>query len=206
MDYIKANKDQLWRETDSITIDRYNQFARKIKNPSAVLDVGCNTGRGGEVLRKMFPEMELIGIDIVEERLCKIPADIYSKTFCTSISDLDIEDNYFDAIVAGEVIEHIPPVEVDTVLEKCYRLLKNNGLLLLTTPNPDAYLVKMGRDNVFNDPSHVSIMTYKILSDKLKKAGFTKVKIKGSGKATHIFPESFPLPGVFGSYLTIAIK
>ncbi len=206
MDYVKANKAQLWSETDSFTLDRYKQFAKKIKNPNIILDIGCNTGRGGLVLKKLFPNAEIMGLDIIEERLQKIPTNIYSKIFCSTVQEMQMQDNYFDAIVAGEVIEHIPPEDVSIFLRTCYRLLKKGGLLLLTTPNPKSFLVKLGRDAVFNDPSHVSIMNSKQLAELEKNEGFSKINVKGSGKAIRYIPEWFPMLNLFGSYLTIARK
>ena len=46
---------------------------------------------------------------------------------------LNIENNSVDLILMCEVIEHL--YNPDLVLEECYRILKKNGKLIITTPN-----------------------------------------------------------------------
>jgi hypothetical protein len=47
MNLYDLNKAQIWSENDPFTLNRYLQFSRFIKNGNYVLDIGCNTGRGG---------------------------------------------------------------------------------------------------------------------------------------------------------------
>ena len=46
---------------------------------------------------------------------------------------LPYDSGYFDAIFAGEIIEHM--TDDMFFLAECKRILKKNGILLLTTPN-----------------------------------------------------------------------
>ena len=58
------------------------------------------------------------------------------KTYATpnlNTDTLDFEDESFDLIILAEVIEHL--YDPDIVLSECYRILKTNGCLLITTPN-----------------------------------------------------------------------
>ena len=58
------------------------------------------------------------------------------KTFATpnlNVDTLDFENNSFDLIILGEVIEHL--YDPDIILQECSRILKPNGVLLITTPN-----------------------------------------------------------------------
>lgn len=84
--------------------------------------------------------------------------------------------------------------------------MKGNGRIILTTPNPDSLLVKLGRNSVLKDPSHLSIMNKRDLTSRLVSCGFTNVTIKGSGKATRIFGQNFFVFPVYGSYLIMADK
>jgi hypothetical protein len=77
---------------------------------------------------------------------------------------------------------------------------------MLTTPNPYSIKVLLGNKAIFDDVSHISIMSTKVLSAKLKKALFEKITIYGSGKATRYLPETFPILTPFGSYLIIGQK
>jgi 2-polyprenyl-3-methyl-5-hydroxy-6-metoxy-1,4-benzoquinol methylase len=208
MNYEKTNLLQTWSESDSFTIERYKQFNRHIDRKSAtILDVGCNTGRGGATLKEIMPSSKIYGLEVVESRLGKVPDNVYEKVFYKSLMDMEkTYDNFFDYVVAGEVIEHISPNEMEKFISTIYRILQPGGMVLLTTPNPDALLVKLGRKTVYNDPSHLSIMSSKILENKLFQSAFKNIKVLGSGKVTRYVPEKFPLLFPFGSYLIKANK
>jgi ubiquinone/menaquinone biosynthesis C-methylase UbiE len=205
--YVDLNSKQIVSEVDSFTEKRYVQFFTYLdKDDEKVLDIGCNTGRGGIVLWQLNPRLRLTGLDIIEERIKKIPGRIYERLILSPADKIEVEDNYFDAAVAGEVIEHIHPSDVPGVLNELKRILRPGGKLLLTTPNPRALLVLLGRDAVLKDPSHICLMLPSELRKKLHDSGFEKVVLKGSGKLTQYLPDNFPVLSVFGSYLSIATK
>ena len=207
--YSLINEKQIVSEVDSFTEKRYYQFSKFIKPPQtsfSILDIGCNTGRGGSVLRKMFPQANIIGIDVVENRLKVVPKGLYDSLLFESITNISLPSSSLDFILAGEVIEHIAPEDLPVVLLELKRVLKENGKLIMTTPNPDSFLVKAGRDQVYDDPSHLSIMPIGMHKSLLQQHGFKAVKIFGSGKAIRIFPHWFPIMGVFGSYLSVSSK
>jgi methylase of polypeptide subunit release factors len=75
---ISLNSEQTISETDTFTEERYLLFSRHIgQSRKKILDFGCNTGRGGVILKKENSDIYLIGADIVQERLQKVPSDIY---------------------------------------------------------------------------------------------------------------------------------
>jgi SAM-dependent methyltransferase len=206
-EYAELNIKQTNAEIDGFSLKRYVQFFKNFgKGDRKVLDVGCNIGRGGQVLKNADPNLELTGLDVVEERISRIPQGIYQRLIVSTADNIDVADNTFDDAVAGEVIEHIHPDDVPNVVKELKRVLKPGGKLLLTTPNPRAILVLLGRDMVLKDPTHISIMTPAVLKRKLRDAGFEKIRIKGSGKMSRYLPDYFPLLTVFGSYLAIARK
>jgi hypothetical protein len=61
-DYEALNAAQTISETDfSTALYRHAQFARRLGSAMRILDVGCNTGRGGVVLRQAKPSAALGG-------------------------------------------------------------------------------------------------------------------------------------------------
>ena len=202
---IERNAHQKISETDSYTKERYMSFLTHFSTDQlSILDFGCNTGRGGEVLKEKNPNLTLYGADIIKERLQKIPINIYEKIFDLSEINLNDTNILLDAIVSGEVVEHIPFEILVEYLIVFKRLLKSNGKLILTTPNPNSFLVRLGRDGVIKDPSHINLMNYKFLLEVLLKLGYKNCKLVGSGKATRFVGRNFPLMGVYGSYMIIA--
>lgn len=204
--YEKQNLLQTWSESDSFTIERYEQFSKfLLKSDCKILDIGCNTGRGAAKLKEINSSFKITGIDVVKQRLSN--TDIFEELIYGSLLDLDAKhNNSFDYVVAGEVIEHILPDEVDLFLTKVYNLLKKGGTALLTTPNPHSLLVLLGNRKVFEDPSHFSVMSASILKEKVSKVGFKRTKIQGSGKASRYLTPIFPFLFPFGSYLLITKK
>jgi len=208
MNYETTNVVQTWSESDSFTKERYQQFYRHMdKKAATILDVGCNTGRGGAMLKELMPSAKIYGLEVVEQRVDKIPEGIFEELFYKSLMDMDkAYDGFFDYVVAGEVIEHIAPNEMEKFITTIYRILKPGGTVILTTPNPNALLVKLGRTSVYDDPSHLSIMSSKVLEKKLAHAAFRNITVLGSGKVTRFLPEKFPYLFPFGSYLIKANK
>lgn len=201
----KNNEAQIWSEIDSFTHERYIQFATYISDGQTILDIGCNTGRGGVVLKELYPQIKLYGIDLIEGRANKIPSNIYEKVFNESIVYWNSNGIKFDRIIAGELIEHIEKNEFLIMLKNCKELLKDDGLILFTTPNPNSFLVKLGNKAVFKDPSHINILSVAQFKEKVKSCGLKVDKIVGSGKMTR-YLKNFPILNLYGSYLSILKK
>lgn len=68
----------------------------------------------------------------MSERLSQIPSGIYNTLLCESIIDMSLQSESIDYILAGEVIEHIAPEDLDKVLLSFKRVLKSGGKLLMT--------------------------------------------------------------------------
>jgi len=83
----------------------------------------------------------------------------------------------FDAITLFQVIEHFKnPL---ALLKSAKKLLKKNGLILITTPNNDSPLRKFfgSRWSVYNEPSHSIFYNKKTLRETLNSAGFKNIQV-----------------------------
>jgi len=96
-----------------------------------VLDLGCFDGTIGEILIKNGNEV--CGID-ASKKAVKLAREKGIKAKVGNIEEkFDFEDNFFDVVVSGEIIEHI--VDTDFFIDEIRRVLKPNGFLVLSTPN-----------------------------------------------------------------------
>lgn len=114
-------------------LQRYRLAARNIGANKRVLDLGCGAGYGSSILLKAGNEV--FGIDISQK------AVDYAKTnypgvnyFCCPADNLPFGNDYFDAVVACEIIEHVQ--DPKKVLREICRVLKKGGDLFISTPNP----------------------------------------------------------------------
>lgn len=109
-----------------------------------VLDIFSNTnskkilGRGdgnfSVLLKKACNAKEVYGIEISEKGV-ELARKNGVKAFQLDIDEEDspFEDNYFDAVFAGSVIEYL--FDPDHLLEGVRRVLKDRGLFVITFPN-----------------------------------------------------------------------
>jgi len=116
-------------------IARY-KFAQAYINENAIcLDIACGSGYGSELLSQRAKKV--IGVDINHNAL--LYARDYHQhpniefRFGDLNQSLDFPDNYFDLIVSFETLEHIENQE--NALAEFNRILKTNGLLIISTPD-----------------------------------------------------------------------
>jgi SAM-dependent methyltransferase len=129
---VELNRGQKVSEIDPFTEGPYKQFVRHLP-PGAhdILDVGCNTGRGGVVMKTLHPSLRVTGLDCVPERVQELDPNIYDARICDFTQSISAPSDSFDAIVAGEFNEHLPPDQVDATLCEFFRLLRLRQLSAL---------------------------------------------------------------------------
>jgi predicted SAM-dependent methyltransferase len=131
--------------------------------------------------------------------------ECYSNQVYGLSTKIPIEDRFFDAIVAGEFLEHLYPADVDQTLCKFQRVLKIGGRLLLTTSNPNYLKNKLEKKSVYG-VSHLTQHFPQILKVRLLMHGFSRVKLYGSGKMSRHLGFHFPVLSLYGSYLICGTK
>ena len=205
--YSKINFSQKSSELSPATFFRYKQFFRYIigkDKPLVVLDIGCNTGRGGAVLKKLNPNFFLIGVDCVEERLA-IASQIYDKVINCNAVSLPIENGFVDCVLAGEFVEHLTKTDALKAIREWYRVLKSGGQIILTTPNPNYFKLKLTGKSLLGG-AHLAQYNPLELKNIVENLGFSLLKIKGSGRVAKYIGDSFPFLWLYGSFLISAVK
>jgi 2-polyprenyl-3-methyl-5-hydroxy-6-metoxy-1,4-benzoquinol methylase len=115
-----------------------------------------------------------IGIDISYEAIKESAAisangnfpygDNY--TYLTSRGDnIKLDDHSVDIFFTGECIEHVE--NTAAFLDEIHRVLKPGGLLILTTPNADAFMFSINNERYAVGPEHVALMSYSELRSYL---------------------------------------
>jgi len=124
--------------------NKFMAIANKIAPGNKILDFGCGPGSFLYILGKNIHDIKAIGVDIAQKQIDFASSHALSGDTSNDISfmclkpqdnKLPFEDNSFDAVTSIEVIEHIRPFQAHQNLLEMKRVLKNDGRLLLTTPN-----------------------------------------------------------------------
>jgi methionine biosynthesis protein MetW len=110
------------------------QFRRYLGHAHRLLDVGCGAGAISAFLCEELGCWEVHGVDVSPSRVRQAA----SRSVRALVADLNseslpFEDDHFDAVFCGEIIEHL--VNPDHLLDEVLRVLKSDGLFVLTTPN-----------------------------------------------------------------------
>ena len=86
--------------------------------------------------------------------------------------------NTFDTIIGGELIEHLECPA--SFLRACHKILKDDGQLLLTTPNPYHWTTMAG-NLLFSSsgltPEHINLFPYRALVALLHYTGWECIKV-----------------------------
>jgi SAM-dependent methyltransferase len=116
----------------ALHLKRY-EFARPYCVDKRVLDAGCGVGYGSAFLGESASSV--VGVDVSEEAIDYARARYGGGDVVFAVGDLErLErgDGEFDAVVAFEVIEHLPHPEL--FVAEARRMLKPNGVLVISTP------------------------------------------------------------------------
>ena len=121
------------KKTEDEHFERY-MFASKRVKEKKVLDIACGVGYGCEIYSESGAK-HVVGVDILKSNI-EYAESKYSAANISFIEKNIYEIDYkeeFDVITSFETIEHI---ENDSlVLKKLYNALKNDGILMISTPN-----------------------------------------------------------------------
>jgi 2-polyprenyl-3-methyl-5-hydroxy-6-metoxy-1,4-benzoquinol methylase len=198
------NERENWHVTDDFSERRYSQLAKSHKGfCQRVLDVGVGSGIGGIVLKEIYPNASIFGIDIVENRTVNVPK-AYAQVRYESGAITSFDDGFFNLIVAGEVLEHVPVNAIDDFIHEMFRILAHGGTFALTTPNPDDVKMKIRRGTNLGG-SHVSQHFIHETCSRLRMSGFRIRSVHGTGKTSSVIGKRFPKL-FYGSYLIAAVK
>lgn len=145
-DYYDATKYNLGNE-DRDLFEREKkslEFIKHHKSAKQILDVGCGDGLFMDRMRDALKDRKKVsiwGVDYSKYKLKKAEKKGHSVKWCDLEKGLPFEDKTFDVVYAAELIEHL--YNPDFFLEECYRVLRKDGVVIISTPNLHAWYNRM---------------------------------------------------------------
>ena len=154
-------------------------FCEELANRS-VLDVGCGHGHFLRCIAKHLPHGRLLGIDAdIAPQLREEPDIEFREADILSFA----VDRPFDVVFSDNVMEHIPPQDVESHLDSVSRAVKPGGLFILIMPNELFGPNDVTRiiDNTYTNRvkalgTHLSESTYSAMVPRLLRHGFGNIR------------------------------
>lgn len=176
--------------------ERIPLFQAAIGHGKRVLDLGC---RSGALTRHFLEGNEVVGVDVDRAALEKA-ATLGIETVHGNVEErLPFEDATFDAVVAGELLEHVR--FPDALVAEARRVLRPRGVLVGSVPN--AFRVQsrlrflLGRAPE-DDPTHLHMYAPPQIRALLRPFVDVKVEYVG-GRYRRLHPRLFARDLVFSA-------
>jgi ubiquinone/menaquinone biosynthesis C-methylase UbiE len=131
---MDANRDLFAPERAAFHKDRY-VYASQFVEGRVVLDAACGTGYGADILAKAGAH-KIFGVDI-DYRSIRYAENRFGQENIEfiqgDVTNVPCLNNSCDVVISFETIEHV--ADDQSVVAEFARVLKTNGILIISTPN-----------------------------------------------------------------------
>jgi len=143
VEFYNKNAEDFYKGTvDADMSDTYKIFESFMDSNSAVLDLGCGSGRDSKYF--LDNGYQVTSVDYSEEMVKKSSILTGQKTLHMDMTKMVFEDK-FHAIWACASILHIPKPLIPKVLTNCYNSLREDGILYMSFKYGDGEVQKNKR-------------------------------------------------------------
>lgn len=126
-------------------------------NPRRILDLGCGTGTSTRLLKKAFPNADVIGLDLSPQMLVvaadqaqRVNLDIQWKHALAE--DTHLPPNTVDLITVNLLFHETPAQIAQQILQECFRLLTPGGEVLVLDGKQDTLRQMPWLMDIFEEP------------------------------------------------------
>lgn len=177
------------------------QWASENPGKQNILDAGSGFGQYTYFMARKWPQADILGIDVKEDEIANCER-FFDKTGFTNVSfqTADLTQykkaETYDLALSVDVMEHI--LEDVQVFKNIHESLKPGGMLLISTPSDQGGSdVSSEEDESFIGEHVRDGYGMKEIKEKLKEAGFSRVKARysygGPGKLSWRLSMKYPI-------------
>lgn len=152
--------------------DRQRVYLDYFKDKHDVLDLGCGRGEFLELMRESG--ISAIGLDSNQDMVSYVRdlgLDVKQVDVRTYLKDMITG---VDGIFAAQLIEHLTPADMVSLIRICHDKLDHGGILALETVNPTC--LSVFAESFYMDLSHIRPVHPATLAFVLEQEGFTNVQ------------------------------
>lgn len=148
----------------------------KITPTSQILDVGCGTGQTAAYITKQYG-CQVFALDMEKKMIEKAAKRFYNERLNIPLviahsERMPFTSYMFDYVLAESVIAF---TQIEKTLQECYRVLKQNGILIAIEMTKQSSLTEEEEKKVVSFYGVTKIMTEQEWCKSIKAAGFHTV-------------------------------
>lgn len=189
--YQEYEAPKYWTEflTKTNTERKYLQHAPRVAKLKNIINnlaneknIAVDLGAGNGNFTKALEEANIFNKVIASDLSVECAKHCKQQGLETHVGVVDdFENNSLDCITFNDLIEHLFAPE--DFIKSCYKKLKKNGLLMLSTPNGEGFDFKIMKENTVNivPPQHIQFFNPISIETLLKNNGFEVIEITTPG-------------------------
>ena len=152
-----------------LAYEPFLQILKQQDEKPAAVDLGCGRGEWLEILKQNG--FTARGCDLSEEMIKECEKNALEAKNQGAIEFLsELEDSSLALVSAFQLVEHLEFSELCELIKQAHRVLKDGGILLLETPNPEN--LRVATLNFYLDVTHVKPIPPMLLEYLCEFEGF----------------------------------
>ncbi len=103
-----------------------------VNDPETIIDIGCGPGNSTQILRRRWPNADIVGLDSSQKMIEKAREDYPSQKWMVGdAADLDTSQKY-DIVFSNATLQWVP--EHDVLVPRLFNRVNKNGVMAVQVP------------------------------------------------------------------------